>query len=405
MSKVLDGVKVVEAAEWWFVPSVGGLLADWGADVIHIEHPEYGDKLRGLRVGKTSEKGLAGGRSYMFEHANRGKRGIAVDLSMAEGRDLLMQLVASADVFMTSFLPEARQRFGIDVESIRQVNPNIIYVRGSGYGPKGPEFDKPGFDSAASWARAGMAHVLRTSTDSKPLTPRAAFGDSIAAMTLAGGVGLALYRRAATGQTSVVDASLLGSAMWVMTTDIIASKIYDVPELPLDSRYPGNPIYNSYQTADGRWIQLSMVQSDIYWPDVVTKMGHPELVDDPRFLTAELRGQNRDECIQTLKDIFASADLSHWRDQLASAKGVWAYMQSPRELHDDEQVIANHYIEYLDLDGSEMPIVTAPVQFDEVQHNVTRAPLHGEHTDEVLQQELGLTMERLIELKMLGAIN
>jgi len=405
MSKVFDGVKVVEAAEWWYVPSAGGILADWGADVIHIEHPEHGDKLRGLRVGKTSERGLNGGRSYMFEHANRGKRGIGLDLSIAEGRDLLMELVARADIFTTSFLPEARQRFGMDVDDIRRVNPNIIYARGSGYGSKGPEAGKPGFDSSASWARAGMAHVLRTSTDAKPLVPRAAFGDSIAAMTLAGGIAAALFKRATTGEPSVVDVSLLGSAMWVMTPDIVASKIYDVPELPLDSRYPGNPIYNSYQTADGRWIQLSMPQSDVYWPDVVTRIGHPELIDDSRFLTAELRDQNRDVCTQTLKDIFGSAPLDHWREKLASAKGVWAYMQSPRELHDDVQVVANHYIEYLDLDGSEMPIVTAPVQFDGAQHHVTRAPLHGEHTDEVLQEELGLSMERLIELKIAGAIN
>jgi crotonobetainyl-CoA:carnitine CoA-transferase CaiB-like acyl-CoA transferase len=225
-------------------------------------------------------------------------------------------------------------------------------------------------------------------------------------MTIAGGVAAALFRRATTGEASVVDVSLLGSTMWVLSPDIVGSKLFNVPRLPGSRDLPGNPLVNLYRTADGRHIQLAMPQSDLYWADLVTKMGYPELVEHPEFKDSNLRTENREACTARLKEIFGSEVLATWLERMAEVKGVWSHLQSPLELHDDVQVIANGYINYLPVEsGHLMPVVTAPVQFDEHRPDLQQlAPQHAEDTDQVLQQVLGLDMDRLLALKIAGAI-
>jgi crotonobetainyl-CoA:carnitine CoA-transferase CaiB-like acyl-CoA transferase len=402
----MRGVRVLEVAQWLFVPAGSAILADWGADVIKVEHPEVGDPMRNLRTGDTKSMGI-GGRSFMFEIANRGKRSIGVDLRTDEGREIMYELAKVSDVFMTSYLRGTRRRLGIDVDQIREVNPDIVYVRGSGYGAKGPDSERGAFDSAASWARGGFGFVQRVSEDDEPLNQRSAGGDAIGAMTIAGGVAAALFRRATTGKGSVVDISLLGSTMWVLSPDIVGSKLFNLPRLPMGNRdLPGNPLVNLYGTADGRYIQLAMPQSDLYWADLVTKLGHPELAEHPDFKDSGLRTKNREACTRRLKEIFGSESLSTWLERMADVKGVWSHLQSPLELHDDVQVIANGYINYLPVEsGQSLPMVTAPVQFDEHRPDLQElAPGHAVHTDEVLQQVLELDMDRLLELKIAGTI-
>ena len=221
MSKILQGVRVIEVAQWWFVPAAGAVLADWGADVIKIEHPVTGDPQRGLVTSGLVPP--TGGVNFMIEQPNRGKRSVGLDLAHRRGRELLCRLVETADVFLTNFLPAARRRLAIDVDDIRRVNPRIIYVRGHGQGPRGPDAEKGGYDAASFWCRGGIANALTPPGAAAPVMQRAAFGDSAGAMTVAGGVAAALFHRERSGEPSVVDVSLLGTAMWIMAPDIIAA--------------------------------------------------------------------------------------------------------------------------------------------------------------------------------------
>src|SRR5437660_12099056 len=204
MGGVMEGVRVVEVASWTFVPAAGAVLAEWGADVIKVEHPVGGDPQRGLITSGLVPAG-AGGVNYMIEVPNRGKKSISLDLSTAGGRDVLLKLAAECDVFLTSFLPSVRKKFAIDVEDIRAVNPDIIYVRGTGHGTKGPDADKPGYDGVSYWSRGGIATALTSDEFPHPVGPRPAFGDVMGGMTMAGGVAGALFERQLTGERSVVD--------------------------------------------------------------------------------------------------------------------------------------------------------------------------------------------------------
>ena len=180
--KALEGIRVLEVAQWWFVPSAGAILSDWGADVIKIEHPETGDPQRGL---VTSGLVPEGGFNFMWEQPNRGKKSVGLDLRNPDGLALLYKLAERSDVFLTSFLPEARRNLKIDVEHIRAVNPDIVYARGTGQGVRGPDAERGGYDGASYWSRGGIAMALTgAGSDEQPVMQRPAFGDSIGGMTV-----------------------------------------------------------------------------------------------------------------------------------------------------------------------------------------------------------------------------
>jgi crotonobetainyl-CoA:carnitine CoA-transferase CaiB-like acyl-CoA transferase len=403
MNNVLEGVRVVEVAQWWFVPAAGAVLADWGADVLKVEHPVSGDPQRGLVTSGLIPN--TGGVNFMVEQSNRGKRSIGIDIAKPGGLGILHQLVADADVFLTNFLTPARRRLKIDVEDIRRVNPKIIYARGTGQGARGPDADKGGYDAASFWCRGGIAHALTPADARAPIMQRAAFGDSTGAMTIAGGIAAALFRRERTGEPSLVDISLLGTAMWVLAPDIVLTKLTGADFPSFDRSSAPNPIVNSYPTKDGRWLFLNMLQPDRYWADLCRHIDRPDLVVDPRFADGMARFQNREACVRELEGIFASRTLADWRERLATVEGVWAPMQSPREIADDPQALANGYLpEVAAADGKTFTLVASPVQFDERPPGLCPAPEMGQHTEEILLS-LGLDWEQIAALKAEGAIN
>jgi crotonobetainyl-CoA:carnitine CoA-transferase CaiB-like acyl-CoA transferase len=401
----LAGVRVLEVAQWWFVPAAGAVLADWGADVIKIEHPLTGDAQRGLAaVGFKSSEGNV---DFMMQQSNRGKRSVGIDLAHPDGRELLYELARRSDVFLTNFLPSAREKLRIELEDIRAVNPSIVYVRGSGAGPDGPDRDKGGYDATAFWSRGAIAHALTPAELGAPVMQRAAFGDSIGAMTIAGGVAAALLKRERTGETSVVDVSLLATAMWVMAPDIVASKLVAKGQggIPRFGRSSApNPVGNSYQTKDGRWLLLMMLQADKHWADFCRHVGRPAWIDDERYKDFGARLRNREPCIAELDAIFAERTLADWREVFATLEGPWAPMQSAEEIHDDPMTVANGYLR--DVDGGDkgrFKLVASPVEFDLGQPEIGPSPEHGQHTEEVLL-ELGLEWERILEHKKSGAV-
>jgi crotonobetainyl-CoA:carnitine CoA-transferase CaiB-like acyl-CoA transferase len=404
MADTLAGFRVLEVAAWTFVPAAGAVLADWGADVIKVEHPQTGDPQRGL-VSMGLIPGGEGAVNYIIEQPNRGKRSIGLDISTDGGRELLYRLAETSDVFLTSFLPPVRQRLKIDVEHIRAVNPSIVYARGSGQGPLGPDREKGGYDGASYWGRGAVANALTPADSEWPIGGRPAFGDLAGGMAIAGGIAAGLLQRATTGQAPVIDVSLLGLAMWMLSPDIVASGLYGGDPMPkFDRRSSPNPLVGNYRTSDGRFITLMMLQSDRFWPDFCTHIGRPDLIDDPRFANGGSRYANSKECIQILDEVFASRSYTQWKEALATLSGVWAPGQMPSELVDDPQVEANGYLSTVRRgDGNNYDLVVNPVQMNETADQLTPAPEHGQHTEEILL-ELGLDWEQIVAHKETGAI-
>jgi crotonobetainyl-CoA:carnitine CoA-transferase CaiB-like acyl-CoA transferase len=402
MNGILAGVRIVELAQWIFVPSAGALLADLGADVIKVEHPREGDPARALRTQGLS--GAGSGPNLPVEQNNRGKRSVGIDVKREAGRELLLRLVAGADVFVTSFRPAALERLALDVEALRARNPKLIYARGHGLGVRGPDANRPSYDMSAFWSRGGVAHSLTQPGAERAVGQRPGFGDHTSALNLAFGIASALFRRERTGEPSVVDVSLLGTAMWVMSSDVVysANPDYD-PHAGM--RGPiANPLTATYRTRDGRFLALVMLQADRHWADFCRHLGRPEWIDDPRYADARARRRNAAACVGELEAVFATRTFAEWKAQLATLDAAWEPQQSVRELREDPQARANGYLsEVQGAGGERYELVSNPCQFDGEVPKLSPAPECGAHTEEVLL-ELGLDWDELGRLRAEGVL-
>ncbi|MCV7253237.1 CoA transferase [Mycobacterium hackensackense] len=401
----MEGVRVLEVAQFTFVPAAGAILADWGADVIKVEHPIRGDTQRGfVNMGGFA---LDRDRHPLIEHPNRGKRSVGIDVSTPGGQEVLYEIAKTADVFLTNYLPAQRQRNKFDVEHIRAANPNIIYARGSAYGDKGAERDTGGFDGTAFWTRSGVGHAL-TPEELGGALPQGipAFGDSIGGMNIAGGISAALFHRERTGEALEIDVSLLSTAWWAAGASVTQGM--ETGET-MRSLMPGatasvNPFMANYQTSDGGTINLCIVSPTGYIRDTFAHLGLPELADDPRFCDVLPLIENAEAGVELITEAIRSKPFEYWRRHLKTMKGQWAPFQSLVDLGTDEQAIANDMIvEVEGADGKPFKVVRGPVQFNHEPLQTTRAPQASEHTELVLM-EIGLEWDRIEELKDAGAI-
>jgi crotonobetainyl-CoA:carnitine CoA-transferase CaiB-like acyl-CoA transferase len=406
MRRPLQGVRVVELAMWGFVPSGAAVLADWGADVVKVEHAVTGDPQRGLhQMGAAKVEGRP---NAAFDHPNRGKRSIGLDLTKPEGLDVLYALVKKSDVFITSLRAGALRRLGVDVDDLRAQNPAIIYARGTAFGTRGPDAEAGGFDMTAFWCRASTAASLTPSNVEGVVPPPApAYGDTISGTNLAGGIAVALFARERTGEPSVVDVSLLSSGLWSMGMGVDLALASGRPWQtgPAGAGVaPTNPLSGLYATADGRYITLVMLQPDRYWADFCRHIDRADLADDERFATAAALTEHAAEAADLIRAAFAGRTLTEWRQRFATLDGAWAPVQDTLEVTTDPQVRANGYIVSVTPEGeSSFDLVASPVQFDDVELELGPSPEFAQHTEEILL-ELGVDWEQISALKDAGAI-
>jgi crotonobetainyl-CoA:carnitine CoA-transferase CaiB-like acyl-CoA transferase len=405
--KVLQGYRVLEVAQFTFVPAAGAILSDWGADVIKVEHPIRGDTQRGFLNMAGFQ--LNPDRHPLIEHPNRGKRSVGIDVSTPGGQEVLYALAKTSDIFLTNYLPAVRQRHKFDVEHIRAVNPDIVYARGSAYGDKGPEREVGGFDGTAFWTRSGVGHALTPSELEGPLSQGIpAFGDSIGGMNIAGGICAALLHRERGGEALEVDVSLLSTAWWAagasVTHGMGAGQTMRA-EMPHSGGSPVNPFLGNYQTSDGATINLCIVSPTGYIRDTFEHLGVPEAADDPRFHDVLPLMENASAASELIVKAIASKPIAYWRERLKTMKGQWAPFQDFLDLAADEQALANDMVVEVDTGdgGPPLQIVRGPVQFNHEPLQTTRAPYASEHTELVLT-ELGIDWDRIAELKDEGAI-
>ena len=408
MTQVMKGVRILEVAQFTFVPAAGAVLADWGADVIKIEHPVRGDTQRGF-INVAGQKANPN-RFTLMEHPNRGKRSVGLDVSTKEGQELLYEIAKTADVFLTNYLPQARQKHKFDVEHIRAANPNIIYARGSAYGDKGPEREVGGFDGTAFWTRSGIGLAMTPEELPMPLSQgMPAFGDSIGGMNIAGGICAALFHRERTGQAVEMDVSLLSTAWWAAGAAIAQAVETGVPSrnrYPKSGANPGNPFMGNFTTSDGGTINLCTLTPGPYIRDMFEHLGLAELADDPRFSTAQALMENWADASGYITAAFAKKPFDYWRQHLKTMKGQWAPFLSLLDLATDEQALANDMLIEVDaVDGSgPIKLVRPPIQFDHAAIETTRMPQASEHTETFLLEDMGIEWDRIEALKSKGVI-
>jgi crotonobetainyl-CoA:carnitine CoA-transferase CaiB-like acyl-CoA transferase len=402
----LDGIRVIEWAQWIQGPTIGFMLGDLGAEVIKIENPAGGDAGRGMVQMSQMRSARAGhlSRNFFFESVNRNKRSITLDLKHEKGKEVLYRLVEKADIFVHNFRYHVSQRLGIDYETLSRYNPQLIYAEASGLGPKGRERLRPVWEPIV-WGKTGWLYFAGAPGD-PPYWLVSGPGDSTGGAVTVAAILAALWHRERYGIGQHIDSSLLGSLIYVATYRYTA-KLLLGQEFPRRGRDTVvNPLCTFYQCADGRWIFIYMVQSDRYWHDFCRVMGIEHLEKDPKLINLEARSQHPEELIRILDEIFATKPLDEWLE-LLEKEGDFVYgpIKTVSEAVEDPQILENEYI--MDFDHpvfGPIKVVGFPYKFSKTPATLRRAaPELGEHTEEILL-ESGYTWEEIAELKDMGAI-
>ena len=396
----LRGIKVVEVAAWAAGPMAGGILADWGADVIKIEPPD-GDPYRALNIqpGRRPE----GMINHNFFVANRNKRSISIDLKNEYGRKLADKLIAQADVFLTNVRRQALERLNLHYAYLHERFPRLVYCHLTGYGINGPDVDRPAYDIGAFFARAGVGATLLTE-ESEPLMRTGAFGDYYTAFASASGVCAALVGRQATGEGQLVSTSLLRTGAFCIAHSF-NQVLFGYPASGQRTRTQSfNPMISCYRDSKRQWFYLLGLQGDRIWPAVARSIGRPELENDPRFNSLAIRTKNAAELMALLDDAFAARPLSEWAP-IFDREGVWwSPVQNVQQALEDPQMRAAGAFAKINTPEGEREIVPAPVDFDQTPWNIRScSPELGQHTEEVLL-EMGHSWEDIAQLKEQGAI-
>jgi crotonobetainyl-CoA:carnitine CoA-transferase CaiB-like acyl-CoA transferase len=402
----LKGVKVLDWTMFQFGPVAASMLGDMGAQVTKIEALD-GDAGRAVARMSSRPIALEGDRNAYFETCNRNKRGIAVDLTTSEGREIVYGLVKDADIFIQNYRKGVAEKLGMDYETLKKINPRLIYGSGSGYGPEGPDSERPSLDGCGQ-ARSGLMISATPPGASEPSYVSGAVSDQMGGIILCLGVLAALASRERGGVGQRVDVSHLSSSMWLQGLSVSMSLLSGFYyRFAADRKNPMNPMVNAYECSDGRWIQFMSPQFTRYWRDFVTALGLEHLIDDPMIGTVQGMTAGSPELTAIIAERFKARPVDEWVDVFNGYKElIFSKVQSIEELKDDPQVIANNYITDFDhpVLGS-VKMCNFPVGFSETPAGVWKeAPELGQDTETVLIDELGYDWDDIRRVQEAGAI-
>jgi crotonobetainyl-CoA:carnitine CoA-transferase CaiB-like acyl-CoA transferase len=397
---IFSGLKVVDLASFIAGPAATTILSDFGAEVVKVEPPGTGDPYRYFYVTPPNP---VCERNYAWQLTNRNKRSIVLDLKNPDAKEVLLRLVKWADVMVTNFPPEVKKRLGLDYDAIKSINPRLVYADITGYGAKGPEANKPGFDVTAYWARTGLMQVTHDE-DSPPTLPIPGIGDHATASTLYSAIVTGLYRREKTGKGGYVTTSLIAEGAWAAAQwiegGLNGAKFY--PQH--NRRKPPNALLNPYRTSDDRWILLVAAQQKD-WPGFAKAVGLESLLNDPRFADGKMRIRNADALVEILDPIFASKPLQHWKKTLDEGRVIFGVVQIAADIVNDPQMLENEiFMPVKDPAIGSRYTVSSPIQVAGVaKEEPRRAPQLGEHSAEVLG-DLGFSADEVEALCQSGAV-
>ena len=398
MARPLDGIRVLEWTMFQQGPVAGMMLADMGADVIKIEDRVTGDPARGMMKLMGASANVAGRNAY-FEFNNRGKRSLTLDLRKPRAREILGRLVERSDVFLHNHRRDFAQKLELDYQHLAAINPKIIYATASGWGPKGPEASEGSFDYTGQ-ARAGFM----TATE-EGMPPSYSYsggpGDQMGAVITAYGILGALLARERLGVSQELDGSLLGGLMWLQGLNIAFFLLTGKAPRHTPRAEAGNPLWNHYKCKDELWMALAHLQPDKFWPNVCKALGIEHLQTDPRFAAMEHRAKNCKELIAILDQVFVSRTQQEWI-RICQQNGVIAApVNNISDLVNDQQVLANEYITNFDHPvWGPIKLPANPVIYSKTPLAITReAPEFGQHSEEVLNQVLGMGWGEISKLR------
>ncbi len=393
----MDGVRVVELGLWVAGPACGGILADWGAEVIKIE-AHAGDPFRSLEW-------LYGGLGNPpFDLDNRGKRSVALDLGTEGGLAVMHEMLADADVFLTNFRPGGLERLGLDYPSLSERYPSLVYASVTGLSLRGDERDRQAYDVGAFWSRAGVARSLTPEGGDLPYQ-RGGMGDHMTGLSAAAGVSAALFHRERTGEGQLVEASLIRLGAYMLGWDHNVTAVTGAETVAWSRYGPPNPLINCYQCSDGEWFWMLGLEGERHWPDVIRALERTEWADDPRFVGIEDRLENAPALVDEMDAVIATKSRAEWGEIFDRENVWWAPVQSTLEFRSDPQAVAaGCWVEVPTPDGGSVEMVATPVDFSKASWEVRDpVPELGQDTELVLM-ELGVDWDRIEALKAEGAI-
>lgn len=390
---LLEGLRVVELASYIAAPGAGGILADWGADVIKIEAPA-GDPMRNFFDGMDAE---AHGNP-VFELDNRGKRGVVLDISRPEGRDAAIKLALTADIFLTNVRPGSLKRAGLDYDSLNALNPSLIYCSLTGYGLQGEDADRAGMDVAAFWSRAGVGSITAPK-GVDPFPIRTAMGDHITSLSTVAAILAAVHERHGTGKGRLVETSLLRTGVYSIGSDMAIQLRFGKLASTRPRAQAVQPLANFFKTADGRWICLLVRTGGKDWPQIAAAVGRPDLVENPQFASSRARRENGPALVEILDAAFAGYSYEDMAARLDEYDITWAPYQTPGELTRDPQAdAAGCFVETPDGKGGSFRSPASPARFSGYDDTPKSGPPSlGQHTDAVLA-ELGYSASEIAAL-------
>lgn len=390
---MLEGIRVIELATYIAAPSAAGMMADWGADVIKIEARE-GDPIR--HFFRTIGTELEG--NPVFDLDNRGKRSVAIDFSKPEGAEAIRRMIKDADVFLTNLRPGSLKRAGLDWDSVHKENPKLVYATVTGYGIEGPEADRPGFDMAAFWSRAGVGRLFAPKGDD-PVPIRTAFGDHVTGQSTVAGICAALVERARTGQGRLVETSLLRTGIYSIGSDMAIQLKFGRVASTRTREEAINPVNNFFKSKDDFWICLMPRQGNKDWNKILKAVEREDLIGDERFIDSKARRANALELVEMLDNAFAQKTLDEWHVRLDQEHLVWAPVQTPKQVSEDPQAeAAGAFVNTPDHSGGTFRAPASPVRFHGADDGPKGpSPLPGEHTEAVLR-EIGYSDDDIARL-------
>ena len=400
----LEGLKVLEIANWIAAPAACAILADMGEEVVKIEHLETGNPVRSIDVSSRGVVQYSSGINSAFELLNRGKKSVAVNLENPRGQEVVQKMAAGSDVVVTNLTPHRQERYGLRYEDIGALNARAIYLALTGYGTEGPERDRSGFDYVAFWARSGIMGSLGEA-GGPPTQQRPGQGDRTTSLALTATIGIALYERERSGEGQRIDCSLLHTGMWAIGSDIMSALKTRQPVERVSRKDVGNPLFNFYQTSDGSWLQLVMIESERFWDGFCKALGLVEFAADPKFDTHVKRVEHSHELVEIIENKLFSENFEHRAARRDEQRCIWAPVQTLDQVVDGPQVHANSSTTTLThAEEGDFNILTAPIKYGRTPGIPTStAPELGQDT-EVTLLELGYTWDEVIDLKEQGAI-
>ena len=398
----LKGIKVIDFTTWVFAPGTTAILADLGAEVIKVEDPATGDPQRAIIMfgGGTEIPDI----NFPWELENRNKKGVAIDLKVEQGKQIMYKMVEEADVFVSNVRSDVLDKLGMDYETLSKLNPKLIYAHGSGYGEAGPEYARPGFDYAAFWARGGIMNMVGE-PDAPPPQCLPGYGDNTTAMSLAAGIAFALLVREKEGIGQRVDVSLLGTAMWCNGLSIVGSAFQEEEPVRTSRKEVPNPLFNSYKCKDGKWLMLACLQSDRYWSPFCKIMKIEELEHDKRYENMFVRAESPEALISTLDELFLAKDRDEWGRLFDEKEVIWAPIQTLSETLDDPQAAANGFVsEVIHPEHGPFKLINTPFKLSKTPASIREiGPELGQNTEEILM-DMGYSWDDIIAFKEAKAI-